>query len=211
MRSVKIALAVAMALFVAALGVVLSRSPPIAVGANDVHAPQFPDGGIPGGSSGCQAAGTIPRGTSAIRVSLGANVNPRIDVELFDGTQRISRGKLGAGGGLNASATVPLTRVARTVRAGIVCLTLGRSAEVVGVRGIPTREPVDGLYSLQDMRLRFEYLRPGPRSWWSMASSIAYRFGLGRAAPGTWIVFLALALMLAVAILASSLALKELR
>jgi hypothetical protein len=35
--------------------------------------------------------------------------------------------------------------------------------------------------------------------------------GLGRAASGTWIVFLALALMLAVVILASRLVLRELR
>jgi hypothetical protein len=55
-----------------------------------------------------------------------------------------------------------------------------------------------------------EYLRPQPKSWWSLASSIAYRMGLGRAVGGTWIVFLALALTLAVALLALRLTLREL-
>jgi hypothetical protein len=56
-----------------------------------------------------------------------------------------------------------------------------------------------------------EYLRPGRKSWWSLASSVAHHMGLGHAASGTWIVFLVLALMLTVVILASRLALRELR
>jgi len=91
-----------------------------------------------------------------------------------------------------------------------VCVTLGASQEVMGIRGIAIRPEVDGLFRLQDVKLGMEYLRPGSRSWWSYVSSIAYHFGLGRAAGGTWIGFFVIALMLAVAGLATRLALKEL-
>ncbi len=43
--------------------------------------------------------------------------------------------------------------------------------------------------------LRIEYLRPGPGSWWSLASAVARRMGLGRAPSGTWVALLPLALM----------------
>jgi hypothetical protein len=211
MRRVKIALAVAMALVLIAIVAVLSRSPLTVAGANSIEAPLYRNGGIPGSSSGCQEGGTVPRGTSAIRISLGANVNPRITVDVFASSRRVTHGQLAAGGGLNASATVPVKPLPSTIRDALVCLALGPSAETVGVRGIPTRPPVNGLNSLQDIRLRFEYLSPGPKSWWSLASSIAHRFGLGRAPSGTWIGYLVIAVMLAVAVLASRLALEELR
>jgi hypothetical protein len=211
MRSVKIALAVAIVLVLIAVGAVLSRSPLTVAGANSIRAPLYRNGTVLPSSSDCQAGGTVPRGTSAIRVSLGANANPRISVVVLAGTQLVTHGRLSAGGGLNASVTVPVKPVSSTVHDALVCTTLGPSPEVIGVRGIPTRTSTDGLYSLEDMRLRFEYLRPGARSWWSMASSIAHRFGLGRAAGGTWVGFLVLAAMLAVAALASCLTLKELR
>src|SRR6202043_813748 len=55
---------------------------------------------------------------------------------------------------------------------------------------------------------RVEYLRPGHSSWWSLASSVARRMGLGHAAAGTWIVFLLIALMITVVTLASRLILS---
>ena len=59
--------------------------------------------------------------------------------------------------------------------------------------------------------LRFEYLRPGSSSWWSLASSVAHRMGLGRSPAGTWIVFFLIAIMIAVAALASLMVLREMR
>jgi hypothetical protein len=211
MRSVKIALALAVALVLVAIGAVLSRSPLTVAGANSTAAPLYRNGLILADSSGCQSAGTVPRGTSAIRISLGANVDPKISVGLYASSRLVTEGERGADGGLNASATVAVKPLSSTVHDALLCIRLGPSAEAIGVRGLPTRPALNGLSSLQDMLLRFEYLRPGTSSWWSRASSIAYRFGLGRAASGTWVAFFVIAVMLAVAALASALALKELR
>jgi hypothetical protein len=54
-------------------------------------------------------------------------------------------------------------------------------------------------------------LRPGTKSWWSMASSIAYHMGLGHAPSGTWIVFLLIVLVLGVVFIVVRLTLEELR
>ncbi len=211
MRSVKIALAGGLAVLAVAIGVVLSHSPLIAVGANSIQAPLYRNGGVLSGESTCQPAGTVPSGTSAIRISLGANVNPKITVKLFSGSRLITQGSRAAGGGLNASATIPVKRVPHTVRNARLCITLGPSAEVVGIRAVLPQGASEAVYALQDVKLETEYLRPGPSTWWSRASSIADRFGLGRAPSGTWIGFLVIAVMLAVAVIASRLTLKELR
>jgi hypothetical protein len=211
MRSVRIALTVALALVAVAIGAVLAHSPLTVAGANSVQAPLYRDGSVYANSSSCQPGGTVPAGTSAIRISLGANADPKIGVKVLAGSRLVTQGTRGAGGGINASATVPVTRVSNTVHDASLCLTLGPSPEHVGIRGIPTQPTANGRYNLQDVKLRAEYLRPGTKSWWSFIPSIAYHFGLGRAAGGTWIGFLVLALMLAVAVLASRLTLKELR
>ena len=106
---------------------------------------------------------------------------------------------------------MPVARISDTVHDALLCMTLGPSLEPVGIRGMPTHETAGGLYTLEDVKLRAEYLRPGPKSWWSSIPSIAYHFGLGRAGGGTWIGFLVLALMLTVTVLAARLTLKELR
>jgi len=55
-----------------------------------------------------------------------------------------------------------------------------------------------------------EYLRPGESSWWSLATSVARRMGLGRAETGTWVALLAILLMVAVGGAMSRVILKEL-
>jgi hypothetical protein len=210
MRSVKIALAGALALLAVAIGAVLSHSPLVVAGANSVEAPLYRDGSVSSSASSCQQAGVLPQGTTAIRISLGANADPRITVKVLAGSHLLTQGERPAGGGLNASATIPVRRVKSTVRDARVCMTLG-AGEPVGIRGIAAQPSPSGVYRLQDVALRMEYLRPGPKSWWSLTSSIAHDFGLGRGFGGTWIVFLVLALMLAVVVLASRLTLRELR
>lgn len=210
MRSVKIALTVALALLAVSIGAVLSHSPLVVAGANGVEAPLYRDGVVSSDASSCQQAGILPQGTSAIRLSMGANADPKITVKVFAGSRLLTQGQRPAGGGLNASATVPVGRVKSTVRNARVCMRIG-AGESVGIRGIAAQPSASGTYRLQDVALRMEYLRPGPKSWWSLTSSIAHDFGLGRGFGGTWIVFLVLALMLAVVVLASRLTLRELR
>jgi hypothetical protein len=210
MRSVKIALGGGLALLAIAILAVLSHSPLTVAGANGINAPHFRNGGVAGGSSSCQPGGTVPRGTSAIRISLGANVNPTVSVQVLSGSRVITHGERAAGGGLNASATVPVTPVTSTVSNTRLCIKLGPSAEVVGIRAVTPHEASEGIYNLQDIELGAEYLRPGSSTWWSRIPAIAKRFGLGRAAGGTWIGFLVIAIMLGVAALASRLTLREL-
>jgi hypothetical protein len=60
------------------------------------------------------------------------------------------------------------------------------------------------------MLLNMAYLRPGSKSWWSLAPSIIRHIGLGHEPHGTWTAFLVVALMLAVVFVVSLLTLKEL-
>jgi hypothetical protein len=211
MRSVKIALGVALGLMAFAIGVVLSHAPLTVAGSNDFQAPHYRDGAVEAAATRCQLAGTVPEGTTAIRISLGANIDPRIAVKVFEGSRLVTQGSRGAGGGLNASATVPVSRVASTAPDARLCVTLGPDPETIGVRGESTELASGSVFELRSVELRTEYLRPGPASWWSRISSIAHRFGLGRGDGGTWVGFLVLALMLAVVVLISRLTLSELR
>ena len=60
-------------------------------------------------------------------------------------------------------------------------------------------------------RMWIEYLRPGTRSWASLTSSVVRDMGFGRAWSGSGIAFVVLALLAAVAVLASRLVLTEMR
>jgi hypothetical protein len=103
--------------------------------------------------------------------------------------------------------------VSRTYRDASICFALARSAGVARLDGQATPRslaardqhgrPLPG-------RVRIEYLAPG-HSWWSLAASVARRMGLGRAGSGIWIVVVAIALMVVVALLTARLALWELR
>src|SRR5271163_1764614 len=83
LRSVPVALTVGVALAVAALAVVLSGSPPTVAGTNSVAAERA--NGVAGGTGGCQESGTMPSGTTAIRLSLGADVGPSVTVKVLSG------------------------------------------------------------------------------------------------------------------------------
>jgi hypothetical protein len=211
MRSVTIALAVALALMVVTIGGVLSRSPLTVAGTNAIAAEREVLVAPGGQTTSCEQAGTLPQGTSAIRVSLTANVGPMVRVSLLSGSRVLTRGERPAGWGLATHVVVPVRRVPHTVRNARICTTIGPRAQLIAALGTLVQPTAAEVIPLQDVRLRMEYLRRGPKSWWSLASSIAYHMGLGRAASGTWIVFLVLTLMIVVAILASRLTLRELR
>jgi hypothetical protein len=203
-RRVGVALAAGLALTAATVGVVLSRSPLIVAGTNSVpahHAVAF----AREGSKGCQKSGTLPRDTSAIRISIFANTGPRVAVSALSGSLVVTHGTRDAGWAFTENVTVPVKRVPRTIPNARICITLGPFLEPVQFNGIVVRTTAG-----PTLGLRVEYLRPGHRSWWSLAPSIARRMGLGHAASGTWIVFLLMALMITVVILASRLILREL-
>jgi hypothetical protein len=207
--SVRAALAVGLALAVAAIGVVLSRSPLTVAGTNSVPADSNV-GYLVGDTSRCESSGTLPQGTSAIRITAASNTGPRMTLKALSGSLVLTHGERDAGWGVDASVTVPVTRLPRTVPDTRICIALGPTLEPVPLRGSDVQTTAANGTTVAP-GFRIEYLRAGQKSWWSLASSTAHRMGLGRAASGTWIVFLVIALMITVATLASRLILRELR
>jgi hypothetical protein len=207
---VLIALAVGLVLVAIAIGVVLSRAPLAVIGSNEValsHGIAY----AKGGSSGCQQAGTVPAGTTAVRLSAGVNTGPTVTLKVFSGTQLVTQGKRAAGWGIDESVTVPVKRVARTIPNAKICVTFGPAVEEIEINGSLVRSKSASGVSTTAIRLRFEYMRPAHKSWWSLVSPLARRLGFGHAPSGTWIVYLLLALTIAIVALASRLVLRELR
>jgi hypothetical protein len=211
MRSVKIVLAAGLALTAVVVVVVLSHAPSKVVAGNAVAAQsmlELEHGGV----GSCQPARMLPRGTSALRIAIEARaVGPAVSVRVLSGSRVITEGHRPAGWGSAPTVTVPVRPLAHEVTGVRICVGVGQTVEPLRVHGTLTGHPTAGGGELGRMTLRMEYLRPGRKSWWSLASSVAHHMGVGRAPSGTWVGFLALALMLAVAVLASRLALRDLR
>jgi len=211
MRSVKIAIALGLALLTIAIGLTLTRSPPLLAGTNSIPA----NPGIAyasGGSKACQMSGTLPRGMSAIRISASTNTGPRVTLKVLSGPLLITHGEREAGWGVDETVTVPVQRVPRTIANANICMAFGPAIEPIQINGelVRTITVRDGT-TRRFVRFRFEYLRPGHASWWSLVSSVARRMGFGHAPSGTWVVFLLIALMITFATLATRLVLRELR
>jgi Predicted membrane protein (DUF2142) len=204
-----VALIVGLAALAIAIGVVLSRSPLTVAGTNSI-----PDGSpiasVAGGTSACQTSGTIPQGTSAIRISVSQNSGPKVTLEALSGPFIVARGERPSGWGIDETVTVPVERVTRTIPNAKICVAFGRAVESVRINGALVRTASAGGAPATALRFRVEYLRPGDSSWWTLASGIARRMGFGHAPSGTWIVFLLLALTIAIVALASWLILREL-
>jgi hypothetical protein len=211
MTRVTITLAVGLTLTAVGILATLARSPLMVVGGNYVQAQtnvELEKGSV----SSCQPAGTLPRGTSAIRIAMETRaVGPEVSLRVLSGSHIVTQGRQPAGWGVAPTVTVPVRSLAQTVDKARICIAVGPAVEPFRFRGEPALSPSAEVNKLQDVTLRMEYLRPGSQSWWSLASSISYHMGLGRAPSGTWVAFLALALMLAISILASRLGIRELR
>jgi hypothetical protein len=205
---VQIALAAGLALLAIAIAVVLSRSPLTVAGTNSIRA-STEIGFVGGGSSACQPSGTIPEGTTAIRISASQNTGPKVRLEALSGPFIVAQGERPAGWGIDETVTVPVERVAHTIPNAKVCVAFGRSVEPVQINGVLVRTTSASGAPATATRFEVEYLRPGSSSWWSLASEVARRMGFGHAPSGTWIVFLLLALSIAIVALASWLILRE--
>lgn len=205
MRDVRIALAVGLTVTAVALGIVLSHSPLAVAGSDGVPA-NVAVGHFFTSHSGCQAGGTLPRGTTAIRVSLSANVGPQVNLEALSGGTLVTEGERDAGWGVDETVTVPVRRVAGTIRDVRICITTGAVVEPLQINGTRERTP-GGEVTL----MRMEYLRPSSASWLSLVPSVAHRMGLAHAPGGTWVAYMLIVLMITVAGGASRLALRELK
>ncbi|MGD0452793.1 MAG: hypothetical protein ABSB69_04290 [Solirubrobacteraceae bacterium] len=205
MRSVRIALFAGLTALGATLIIVLGR-PPLTVAGTDGVQAKLNIASTPGNQKECQAAGTLPQGTQAVRLSLSANEGPKVGVEVLSGSTVLISGERAAGWGVDETVTVPVTRVPRTISNARICVTIGPAPERVQVNGAEVRTSVG-----EDIWLRMEYLRPSHGSWFSLASSVIRDIGIGRAPSGDWAAYLAIALTVALCALSSRLVLRELR
>lgn len=202
----RLALTLSLALLAVGIGVVLSRPPLTLAGTNGIP-PNFAVAWIQQRATICQGAGTVPRGTTAIRVSLSANTGPEVRLTVLSGTKVLSAGKRAAGWGVTETVTVPVRPLAHPISKATVCVKTGRPSEPIQVNGKRVRNAEGG----EGVRLRTEYMRPGTGSWLSRAGSVARSLGFGRAPSGTWVAFIAVGLMLVVSVLASTELLRSAR
>lgn len=198
MRSVKVALAAGLTLLALAIGLTLLGSPMSVARANrPAGQPEEPVASTTQSAHYCEAGEVLPSGTSALRIWLEAAAGPRVHVAVYSKGRLIAGGQRGSDW-IGGAVTVPVRPLAYTASPVSVCVSFALRDETVIVQG-----------STEPSRMWIEYLHPGTRSWLSRAGEVVRHMGFGRAAAGTWIVFLALALLVAAAGLASRLLLRE--
>jgi hypothetical protein len=212
-RSVPIALALGLALIGVAIVVVPTRSPLVVAATNAVPGKNYIELEEKRHElSTCQPAGTIPQGTTAIRLAIeGIYYSPGVTVKILRGSNVLAEGGQIAGGPAIPNVTVPVKRVAQAVQNARICTTVAPAVGVIRFYGTPKRTSSPPTNPLQQATLHIDYMRPGTKSWWSFASSIAKHMGLGHAPSGGEVVFLLLILMLALVAIAARLTLEELR
>lgn len=174
----RIALGVGLAFIAICLVIVMAKSPPVVARSN--AAPL--EGAIAEVSSAyaaCQGGEVLPSGTTAIRLSLEAAFGPAVSVRVLHDEKTLTDGTQAAGWN-RQSVTVPVRPMARTVAGVSVCFAISPQEETVRVNGSKAGPA--------GQRIRLEYMRPGHRSWWALASSVARRMAFGRATNGLWIV-----------------------
>jgi hypothetical protein len=210
-RNVAIVLVLGLVLLVAALAITLSDAPPSVLAASPVVVDRELE--VSSRSlSACQSGELLPRGTAAMRLSISGIYGPQLSVTASSKGKSVTAGER-ASGWTEEVVTVPVNPVARTYADAKICFALARGAGVARLDGQITPDSLaarEGSGQTLPGRVRIEYLGRG-YSWWSLASSVAARMELGRAAGGLWIVLVAIALMVVVALLAARLALRELR
>jgi Predicted membrane protein (DUF2142) len=203
-RAVRIALAGGLALLAIAIVARVSRSPLLVVGTNSVE----PTAHLvvrKGETSLCQSNEVLPLGTSAMRLWISVNIGPRVTVAALSGSRVIAQGEQSSGW-TGAVVTIPIAPVPRRSSEATVCIGLGPLVERIYLVGGQSHQRGGG----PSTKMRIEYLRPGGRSWWTKASSVARRMGLDRDPGGAWIALIPLVLMAAATALTALLILGQL-
>ncbi|HXP37622.1 MAG TPA: hypothetical protein VN817_07635 [Solirubrobacteraceae bacterium] len=157
----------------------------------------------------CEGNESIPRGTTAVVLWLGAFTGPRVELRIVaDGTV-ISRGARSPGwSGRNVRISldrpIPRSLLAR------VCFGLALRDETVSLYGDPARRSPAAAH-LTGERLRIEYLRPARYTWLSRFGSIASGLSLGRIPSGRWAPIVTILLMVGLLVGVSALVARRLR
>lgn len=210
-RSVKITLAAGLTVLATAIAAVLSQSPLTVLATSSTPANEalaVVDHSV----DACQQGERIPKGTTAIRLSLGAFIGPAVAVTAISGAHIVAFGERGSGWD-GQTVTVPVGTVSRTVSPVKICFAIPvLGNEQLTIFGTPARRATadTGTRDAPAGRLRIEYLRPARSSWLALLPSVTKHMALGRAWSGVWIALLVAMLMLLVTVLASRLAFLEL-
>src|SRR5580693_3171123 len=134
------ALAVGLLLLALALVVTLSGSPLVVARVNASPADEpILEGGS--GAGACQSGETLPAGISAIRLTLVADVGPRVSLSVLSGGRVLTGGAV-AGGWTSGAVTVPVKALAHPVANARICFTLGQSVETVALGGSSTSSAI---------------------------------------------------------------------
>jgi hypothetical protein len=211
-RGIRLALLAGFVFVAGAVAIALSRSPTIVTATNGVNA-SVTLVATTNGTEACQARETLPRETSALRLSLTARVGPRVTAAVLSPEGRMLTTGTHGSAWTTESVTVPVEPLAHTVSDATICLTIAPSRTAVDLTGAPTPPSIAARLAdgrLLRGRIGVEYLRQDDQRWWSTAVPIARRMGLGRAAAGTWVAPFVIALMLALTSLVARLASREL-
>jgi hypothetical protein len=163
-------------------------------------------------TSACQDGETVPAGTTAVRVTLAAEIGPRVMLTASSGGRTITHGVRSAGW-TGATVTIPVERVHANASGAELCFALARPLEVIELFGRHTvgAESLVGPHGQRlPGRLGVEYLRAGGGSWLSLIPKIAERMGFGHAWGGTWIAFELAVAMACTAAVVVRLAVREL-
>jgi hypothetical protein len=213
MRSARTALAAGLALTVVAVAFTLSRSPLVVLATSSSSMGESLATGK-SSARGCQGGERLPAHTTAIRLSIGAFTGPPMSVAAISpGNRVVSSGERGSGWA-GQTVTIPVRPVSHPVAPVRICfagrIVGGEQLTVFGSRGADKAVARTGGGEPLEGRFRVEYLGKGRASWLSLLGYVAWNMGLGRAWSGTWVSILVLLLMLATAILASRLVIREL-
>jgi hypothetical protein len=135
------------------------------------------------GQTLCQSGELIPRGASAIRMTIGTYgaIGPRTVVLIRSSGRVIARGGL-ARGWRQGIVELPISLVRRSAR-GTVCIgnrghaTLALAGlEGFGIYGFVER--INGVEQAAEIRL--DYMLAGSRSWYSMIGTLVHRMTLAK-------------------------------
>ncbi len=192
------------------LGVVLSESPPrvLATSSPSTQVVAISDVGY---LAACQANETLPRGTTAIRMSLAAFIGPAVKITVSSDGQKIAAGGHESGWS-GQRVTVPVRTASHTIPAVTVCFTTVPLHDELIAYGIRTGK-TDAAHTSSGAaipgRVSIEYLGAGRTSWLSLITVVARHMGLGRGWSGTWVALLVAMLTLAASALAYALLLRD--
>jgi hypothetical protein len=212
MRALTVALVGSLAVVALSLVLVLLGSPMSVVGTNRIPGDSpLPVATTEHSASYCQADEVVPRNTSAIRVWLDAAAGPRVALFVRAGGRTVLTGTRGSNW-TGGSVTVPVKEVGQRIAQATVCVSFKLGDETVIAEGemAPAGRAARSSAGALHGRIWIEYLRPGVHLWASLIPTVVDHMALGRATSGTWIVFVALAMLLACVLLGSDLLRREL-